>query len=449
MQEKFPEYYRPSADEFDSLWREALFVPDTNVLLNLYRYSESTRSDLLRILYDLQNKLWIPHQVAQEFLDRRLGVIHEKETKHVNLRDKLSKFEAETRNDAEALHRGAHFESQELLNNLTESITALSNDLLERERKLPNLSNSPSDDDVWSTIEELFIGKIGDPYSKDKLEEIVRDGESRDREKTPPGYRDEGHGDLIIWHQIMDKASETNSPIVFVTDDLKEDWWWESKGKTIGPRKELVKEIREKSGVRFHMYDADQFIKQANQYLDSKVSQNTLSEVEHLSRQSQQAADQQQLLTQALHNEAIVSSAQREILDLYFNEGHTIEEIREILGYPSTEYTGELLRGALHELRWWLSDQERSEQGTVDPADLKDRHSHDASFLDEWFSPKRPHLSANSNASEEQDIRRLERSITRILKSTRSSKEYEDLKQARRELAEYRRHLRRAREEGF
>ena len=41
MREKFPGYYRPTAEEFDELWRSALIVPDANVLLSLYRLSET------------------------------------------------------------------------------------------------------------------------------------------------------------------------------------------------------------------------------------------------------------------------------------------------------------------------------------------------------------------------------------------------------------------------
>jgi hypothetical protein len=38
-----------------------MFVVDTNVLLNLYRYSRSTRDELLRVLRALENKLFLSH----------------------------------------------------------------------------------------------------------------------------------------------------------------------------------------------------------------------------------------------------------------------------------------------------------------------------------------------------------------------------------------------------
>lgn len=38
MKSKFRGYYKPTDEEFDTLWKNAVFVFDTNVLLNLYRY---------------------------------------------------------------------------------------------------------------------------------------------------------------------------------------------------------------------------------------------------------------------------------------------------------------------------------------------------------------------------------------------------------------------------
>ena len=47
MRDRFPGYYGPTEEEFAALWESCLFVPDTNVLLNLYRYDEPTRQDYL------------------------------------------------------------------------------------------------------------------------------------------------------------------------------------------------------------------------------------------------------------------------------------------------------------------------------------------------------------------------------------------------------------------
>ena len=75
MSDLFREYYRPSDEEFSRLWQEATFVFDTNVLLHLYRYTPSTRNDLLKVIEALQQRIWIPHQVGLEFSRNRVSVI--------------------------------------------------------------------------------------------------------------------------------------------------------------------------------------------------------------------------------------------------------------------------------------------------------------------------------------------------------------------------------------
>ncbi|WP_374225410.1 PIN-like domain-containing protein [Streptomyces sp. AC602_WCS936] len=46
------------------------------MLLNLYRYTEQARTDLLGALGALGNRLWVPHQVLTEFWANRETAIH-------------------------------------------------------------------------------------------------------------------------------------------------------------------------------------------------------------------------------------------------------------------------------------------------------------------------------------------------------------------------------------
>jgi len=60
MKKVFSAYYRPTEQEFQELWKSCLFVLDANVLLNLYRYSERTREEFVRILSEVRPRLNIP-----------------------------------------------------------------------------------------------------------------------------------------------------------------------------------------------------------------------------------------------------------------------------------------------------------------------------------------------------------------------------------------------------
>ena len=66
MKSKIWEYLTLSAEEQQNLWNNCVFVFDTNVLLNLYRYTSTARDTLLNAFEFLQNRVWLPHQVAYE-----------------------------------------------------------------------------------------------------------------------------------------------------------------------------------------------------------------------------------------------------------------------------------------------------------------------------------------------------------------------------------------------
>ena len=75
MKAEFPGYFPIPSEGEKSAWKNGLFSFDASVLLDLYRYSDETRQELLKLFKSLGPRVWITHQAAQEFLDGRLGVI--------------------------------------------------------------------------------------------------------------------------------------------------------------------------------------------------------------------------------------------------------------------------------------------------------------------------------------------------------------------------------------
>lgn len=75
MKNKFHGHYRPTDSEFDLIWKESLVVLDANVLLNLYSYSESTSSEILTLLEEFNDRLWLPYKVAEEYHIKRISII--------------------------------------------------------------------------------------------------------------------------------------------------------------------------------------------------------------------------------------------------------------------------------------------------------------------------------------------------------------------------------------
>jgi hypothetical protein len=144
-------------------------------------------------------------------------------------------------------------------------------------------------------ITSLFDGKVGPPFEQSRLNDIMKEGAKRYENKVPPGYGDSAkgvmkrygnvvweqrYGDLVMWYQIINKAKESKISIVFVTDDKKADWWWkDDQSRTIGPRPELITEMKMTAGVAFYMYTPNRFMDLANQFLGVEVSEDIISEV--------------------------------------------------------------------------------------------------------------------------------------------------------------------------
>jgi hypothetical protein len=280
MQNTFKEYNQYTEQEFKKLWENCLFVFDTNTLLNMYRYSRETVEIYFKVLTRLKknNQLWIPYQVGHEFYENRINVIFEYEKSY----DEILSILENTKNDIETKYKDHPFLNLEDINHkikdgLKNTETAI--------RKAKN--NHPKwleKDDVLDKINNLFKDNVGKNYDEEKLEEIKKEGALRYSKKIPPGFKDikkeesKRYGDLILWYQIIDKAKENNQPIIFISGDVKEDWWLEKNGKRLMPLPQLKKEIYEKANVDFHIYTADRFLK-LSETEENKISSKTIKEI--------------------------------------------------------------------------------------------------------------------------------------------------------------------------
>ena len=83
----------------------------------------------------------------------------------------------------------------------------------------------------------------------------------------------------MVWKQIIAKGKETSKPVIFISDDKKEDWWLEESGRTIGPRTELREEFIRETSTEFWMYRVDRFIEEAARISNTQVSQDVIEEI--------------------------------------------------------------------------------------------------------------------------------------------------------------------------
>lgn len=294
MKNTFPGYYRPTEDELSKMWENSLFVLDANVLLNLYRYSPETREELLDILEEISDRLWVPHQAALEYHRNRLGVIEQQAAAYDSVQRLLGDSRKKLENDLRSLiGKGRHpfVDADRLLERITIVFTGIEEEMKGLSQEHPDLID---EDPIRDTITALLEGKIGSPCPSERIGEIYKAGKTRYESKIPPGYRDAAKGntkqysDLVLWFQIIDQAKAAKRPIILVTDDRKDDWWLRFKGQIIGPRPKLVNEIVSEARVSFYMYSADPFMEHAREYLKRQISQQAIEEVREVRQRDEE-----------------------------------------------------------------------------------------------------------------------------------------------------------------
>jgi hypothetical protein len=295
MRKRFKNYHRLSNEEFNSLWRECTFAFDANVILNLYRYSDKTRDELLSILGALQERIWMPYHAAAEFHRSRVKVVADHSRNYADLRAFVDKELGQLQQKFGSLYRDTGIDQEKVFGETEAALRQLSARLGELEKNSVRPTNSTDEDAIWKAVVELFDGRVGDPIDSDALRQLREEGQARYDAHVPPGFADadkggtEQFGDLVLWKQVIQRARDLKTPMILVTDDSKEDWWWQSEGSAIGPHPALIEEITRDAHVAFWMYSSDGFIRQAARFLKRKISEQTVGEVESLQRRERKS----------------------------------------------------------------------------------------------------------------------------------------------------------------
>ncbi|HXI83028.1 MAG TPA: PIN domain-containing protein [Verrucomicrobiae bacterium] len=274
MQELFPGYYRPTEAQFKELWENCIFVPDANVLLNIYGYSQSTREELLTLLERLSERVRMPFQFVHEYHRNRARAIMEQVRNYANAEKILKDLY-----DQELVPRHKHpFLEAKLL----KAFNRIRDDLAASRKRHEALFKSDPFLDRITTLVKV----VGPAPTPKELEQIHQTAQIRCDAKLPPGYADvkekgvpAAYGDYIAWTQLMALSKAEKKPAILITDDAKEDWWQIQSDRTIGPRPELIAEFHSECGALFYMYSSDQFIKFAGLYLNQPVEEGAIEEI--------------------------------------------------------------------------------------------------------------------------------------------------------------------------
>ena len=291
MKKHFFEQYDYTENEKKDIFSNCLFVFDTNVLLNLYRYTISTRDQMFDVMRTYKDRIWMPYQVGWEFFNNRKSVLEDIAKFPKDLKESFTSQKDKFISHLKGV-KHPYISIDDIEKLYSELSSSFSQKIDEWAKKDPDYIKK---DIIWNTLTELFDNNVGDDFDESELKKIYAEGKIRYENKIPPGYCDlkdkkqalerRLYGDLIVWKQSIAIAKSKGKDIVFVTDDVKEDWYASShQGETKRARVELIKEFTlNTNGKRVLLYNQNTFLHYIEVYLGTKVDNKTKEEVKAVS----------------------------------------------------------------------------------------------------------------------------------------------------------------------
>ncbi|MFE4697715.1 PIN-like domain-containing protein [Streptomyces sp. NPDC056738] len=285
-------YWRRTANEVEEAIKTSVIVLDTNAIINVYRMAPKGRAEYLAVLANVSDRLWVPQNVVAEFHRTRLSAV----ASHIaGLKNKSEAVGVAAEalkvalKDFARLYSLADGRVAEYMKPLDVAIAGI---LEHVDKDVEAFDLDPSDlvsaDPILDRLGVLLEGKVGGGIGEGDMPGVLAEAKRRGEGKIPPGYKDyesrgeEGFGDFLIWREILTFAKQDDRGILFVSNDAKDDWFRRQAGFVVGPRPELVKEMREEANSAYHHLTLADFLRKASTALGVFVSPNTISQAKEL-----------------------------------------------------------------------------------------------------------------------------------------------------------------------
>ncbi|WP_102692356.1 PIN-like domain-containing protein [Rummeliibacillus pycnus] len=217
-----------------------VIVCDTNVFLGLYRHSPDYANFALECLREIEEYIVLPYTAKIEYYRN-----HKSQFK--NRQDSMERSVTNTLNLVE-LQRTKLKNSYALSTRHFPEADKFENEIDQKYNELKTMLTDYFDDrsvltfigeTTWTSdkVEELVKelesnNQIMNDFTRDEIYTICEEGKKRYKASTPPGYGDakdkdgiQKYSDLILWKEVIRYAKERQKNIIFVTDDVKPDWW--------------------------------------------------------------------------------------------------------------------------------------------------------------------------------------------------------------------------------
>ncbi|MFI0908944.1 PIN domain-containing protein [Streptomyces abikoensis] len=290
----FEGYRTPSSDDYRHVLAKGMVVFDANVLLNLYRYTEETRDGLFTIMETLGERFWVPHQAVAEFWRNRESTLNTPKDSAKVAETELRKAERTATNAIQVWAKSSALPDErrsEIIEHFTsvfEKICKVINEQAENDT-IPHARDT-NKDALLSRLSNVLAGRVGSPLSEEDHAIALKEAKRRAQAKEPPGYLDQekngdlGAGDYIVWEQLLIEATRRQCDVLFVTNDLKEDWWRKVRDQQRGPRLELQSEFRSRTRQQLFMLQHTGLLVQASSPLNMQIIPESVEESERTDR---------------------------------------------------------------------------------------------------------------------------------------------------------------------
>lgn len=330
MRTKFKEFSRLTEKEFKELWDNSIIVFDTNILLNLYKFSQKTRKIIFDMMSDLKGQLWLPYQVGCEFYIKRADQIDISNNEPKRIINELDKV-------LTSLSTNSCFYDE-----LNEGVKKIKEDI---EKAAKSHKKDLYKDDIADLLEKIFDGRTGDEPAQTEQNKIKDDYKDKIKQGLYcVGYKDSSKpencaGDYFIWLQMLDVAKKQNKNLIFITEDNKNDWWqFSTKRERIGARPELLKEFtRETGGKLFQIYNLESFLNLYGKHKNKKIDKEVEKEVKSVGddKDEDDIFDRYPRLFEALRNANIPKINNTEYSNLITNlDKITLQNNRNFINLP-------------------------------------------------------------------------------------------------------------------
>lgn len=225
-----------------------IVICDTNVFLHIYRYSPEFSDFALRCVQAIQPSIIVPSTVRYEFLkhyrayfsdmEKRVSRVGTDATSQItNAARKVLK----TCDNLQALQYPDVIELKAKLEEKFDELLSIPEVFFENRMILDFIANPWGGKNlVYELVEQIIDNnQVMIAVTQEEIYKICEEGEKRYKADPPipPGFKDakqkdgvRKYSDLIMWKEILRYSKVNKANIIFVTDDVKSDWWIEEDG---------------------------------------------------------------------------------------------------------------------------------------------------------------------------------------------------------------------------